>query len=490
MRVLIFFLLLLNVAPCSAQSRFYKLYSGNGFDNGSDIVELPDKSFLVGGSSGSWEQNAQGYLMKLDSLGSYIWSQAYGAQESEEIKRIFFRPGLGYYLAGMSNSWSNGNYDPMLIFTDLDGNQQWIKTYQHPAWERIHDGVQTLDTGLVLVGQRQAAVGAASDVLILRLDKNGDTLWTKTLGSEGPDCANSIVRVSDTTYAVAGQWFVADSNALKGFITLFTDNGQMLWFDTLGALSGEFSILDITMNLYGIQFGGYHLASPTDYDKFSGSVALDGNILTQVAPLDLIVSDDIIQQLAYLPQQDLTILGIQVLNSNTFSEPFDLYFGYADAFYGYWLTGWPSTTILNQGMDVIGNISPTQDGGFVAVGTNSIIVDGQNQLNGGSNIFVIKIDADGSAYIQTDTVFTTNQLVGIESLTHELGLQIFPNPCAEKLNLAWNGVEPRDVKIIDIQGNTVYQKNQSFDKIIDISSLASGMYFVSIDQTMLPLIKN
>ncbi|MEY3075509.1 MAG: hypothetical protein RJB25_1151, partial [Bacteroidota bacterium] len=179
------FLLFMQMA--SAQVRFYKLFSGTGFDKGEDVLALPDSSYLIAGSSGSFEQNAQGFLMKIDSLGTYVWSQAYGAQETEEIKRVFYRPGMGYYLAGMSNSWSGGNYDPMLIFTDLLGNQQWIKTYQNPAWDRIHDGVQTIDTGFVLVGERQATLGAEADVLLLRIDKNGDTLWTKTLGTAGPD---------------------------------------------------------------------------------------------------------------------------------------------------------------------------------------------------------------------------------------------------------------------------------------------------------------
>jgi hypothetical protein len=488
MRFLSILSFLLVVQLVSAQARFYKLYSGTGFDKGEDVLALPDSAFLVAGSSGSWEENAQGFLMKIDSVGAYLWSQSYGAQETEEIKRVFHRPGMGYYLAGMSNSWSNGNYDPMLIFTDLSGNQQWIKTYQNPAWERIHDGVQTKDTGFVLVGERQATLGAEADVLLMRLDKNGDTLWTKTLGTAGADRANSVIRVSDSLYVVGGEWYVADSSATKGFAMQINDQGVVQWFDTLGHLSGNFAVADLTPSLYGLQFAGYRLNGPTDYDKFSGSIGLDGVILSQV--VDGLTSDDIIQQFAYLPQQDLTILGIQVMNNNTYQEPYDLYFGYADAFYGYWITGWPSSTILNQGYDYIGNIRPTLDGGFIATGYNSVIVDGQNQLNGGSNVFVLKVNGNGSAYVQTDTVFTTQQLVGLSPVFEGSEVLMFPNPVETVLHLNWEGSEPKQIEIHGIMGNLLYRETMTPSQTIDLSNWPQGVYYVRINGSAYPVVKH
>ena len=489
MRFLSVLSFLLFIQMASAQVRFYKLYSGTGFDKGEDVLALPDSSYLIAGSSGSFEQNAQGFLMKIDSLGAYVWSQAYGAQETEEIKRVFYRPGMGYYLAGMSNSWSGGNYDPMLIFTDLLGNQQWIKTYQNPAWDRIHDGVQTIDTGFVLVGERQATLGAEADVLLLRIDKNGDTLWTKTLGTTGPDRANSIIRISDTTYAVGGEWYVADSSITKGFVCQINDQGVVEWFDTLGHLSGAFAVLDLTPNLYGIQFAGYRLYNNSVYDKFSGSIGLDGVVLTQVAPIDVVDAKEIIQQLAYLQQLDLTILGVQVLNNNTFQDSYDLYFGFGDAYYGYWWLGLPSTTILNQGYDYIGNIRPTLDGGFVATGMNSVIVDGQNQLNGGSNIFVIKINGDSSAYVQTDTVFTTQQLVGLSPLFEGSEVLMFPNPVAAVLHFGWSGSVPKLIEIQDAMGNLLQRETMTPAQTIDLSNWPQGVYFVRIEGKTYPVVK-
>ena len=98
---------------------------------------------------------------------------------------------LGFYIAGFSNSFGAGDFDAYLVKTDLNGNKLWEKTYGKPSnWERINDAIWTKDSTILMVGEIQATNGAASDILIIHADKNGDTLWTKTFGSIGEDRAN------------------------------------------------------------------------------------------------------------------------------------------------------------------------------------------------------------------------------------------------------------------------------------------------------------
>ena len=74
MRILILFIGLIFFGSLSAQSKFYKLYSSNGFDIGKGVAEYSDSSFLICGSSTSWGGSDQLVLLKIDSTGSYEWS--------------------------------------------------------------------------------------------------------------------------------------------------------------------------------------------------------------------------------------------------------------------------------------------------------------------------------------------------------------------------------------------------------------------------------
>ncbi|MFM8596239.1 MAG: T9SS type A sorting domain-containing protein [Flavobacteriales bacterium] len=491
MRNIIFVFLFMNLSVL-AQQRFYKLYAGASFDKGEDIIVLPDSSFVVAGTSGSWEQNAQGYLLKLDQQGNYQWSQAYGTQETEEVKRLFLRPGLGYYLAGMSHNGNSGSYDPMLIFTDLSGQQQWVKSYSSPSWERIHDGTQTIDTGMVLVGERQAVFGGSADVFMMRLNKAGDTLWTKTFGSAGDDRAVAIQRLTDTTYVIGGEWYVADSLIKKAFIALVHDNGTLLWQNTFGHYSGAYQVSDLTLTPNGIMFAGFHQPNASNFDNFSGRIGPDGILIEENAQLDNsgIITNNRVCQAQYLDQQQNCIFGFQTINSSTFQDTFDLFLGYVDPYFGYWIPNLAGTVILNEGLDQINQIRATADGGYVAVGTNANVVDNQNALNGGSNIFVLKIDLLGGGEILTDTVFTLNQLVSVNGTGPELqAFQVYPNPTTGACQISTPSNETCLVHLYDQQGACLQIFEMQHQYELDLDWLTAGIYFLEVNGYFVKVLK-
>ena len=108
-----------------SQNSFYKLYSGNGFDKGEGIAQLEDSSYAITGSSSSWIENTQAFLLRIDKTGKYLSSNHYGGSESEEGKRILYNKDLGFFIAGFSNSFGNGDFDAYLTRIDIQGNQLW-----------------------------------------------------------------------------------------------------------------------------------------------------------------------------------------------------------------------------------------------------------------------------------------------------------------------------------------------------------------------------
>jgi hypothetical protein len=60
-----------------------------------------------------------------------------------------------------------------------------------------------------------------------------------------------------------------------GFVMKINDQGMVLWMDTLGLQSGDFSVQDLTQTPFGIQFAGYHTVTSTNHDQFTGMIALD-----------------------------------------------------------------------------------------------------------------------------------------------------------------------------------------------------------------------
>lgn len=479
-----------------SQQYFYKLYSGNGFDRAEDVIETSDTSYLITGSSGSWGENAQAFLMKIDSLGNYVWSHAYGGDESEEAVSVMHRPGIGYYMAGMTNSNSQGNFDAMLIKTDLNGNQEWMKTYPNPAWDRINDAMMTKDTGIVMVGYRQQTMGAASDILIMRLTKEGDTVWTKSIGTVGDDRANALVEFQDSLYYLVGDMFVPDSNLVKGILIKFNDQGVVLSQEMIGSAHGNYHLSDIENGEDRIFIVGSREVTPTNHDQLFR--ILDGNGVFQNEhnepddPTSSIIEDRKYTQVAFLPDPYYKVsIALQYENLTESSYSKDLNIGFFEVSNGNWLVGQPSTTIINQGEDHCNQMFTTHDGGFIAVGYNSIVGDGQNTLNGGANIYALKVFANQFQALVTDTVFTINQLVETIELNQEsVELKLFPNPTSHDIHVtlsqSLNGV----YEVVDLNGKQLVSGEITSSFTIPSQTFDAGMYFLKIENHLFKFIKN
>ena len=157
MRTLILLFLLNSFYSVYGQINFFNLYTDNGDDFGEGIVQLEDSSFVITGSSSSFGWGStDAFLLKIDSLGNYLWSKNYGGPESDGGRRVMYNPGDGFYVAGTTNSYGNGAYDFYLFKTDLSGNLIWERTYGGSGWERMNDAVLTNDGGIIMVGEKSS----------------------------------------------------------------------------------------------------------------------------------------------------------------------------------------------------------------------------------------------------------------------------------------------------------------------------------------------
>ena len=475
MRILISFIILCVSLLSYGQNSFFKLYSGSGYDRGEGIVQLEDSSYAITGSSSSWGESSQAFLLKIDTAGNYLWSQSYGGAESEEGKRVLYNADLGFYIAGFSNSFGAGDFDAYLVKTDLSGNKLWEKTYGKPSnWERINDAIWTKDTTILMVGEVQATNGVASDILIIHADKNGDTLWTKTFGSIGEDRANTIICIQDSLFVIGGEMFIPDSNLVKGFILKMNAEGTIISEDTVSDLGGKYGVSDLSLGINKIYVIGFREVDSENFDDYTGAFDLDGNLIFQNTTVDLSEST-YFREVSFLPIQNKIIIVFQEINPYTFQDNYDIYIRCFNEIYN------PSNQcgINNEGLDEVGQLLATNDGTCVTVGTNSSTGIFANTSNGGSHIYVLKVGAN-IVFPITYNVNPLNQLVEIESLGNTIQAKISPNPFKEEITISLSS----EITIQGIIYNALLEEVLQFDifgeTTIETSNLSPGAYFVKL----------
>lgn len=472
MRILVGIISLILAFQAVGQIAFFKLYSNNGYDYGQGVVQLEDSSYVICGSSSSFTDGpADAFLLHIDPQGNYLWSNHYGGIESDWARRVMYKNNVGFSVAGYSNSFGDGAYDFYAFRTDLNGTLIWEKSYGGLGWERVHDAIMTQDTGMLIVGQSNSTLNGDNNMYIVRTAANGDTLWTKSWGGSGEDVAYAAVALTDTTYAIGGEMFVADSNQVKAYIMSIDDLGNILWSDTIPTV-GASSVHDLDVDFLSnkLHFVGwkYNTIDSVENNLF-GKYFLNGTF-------DFVDSEPtsdkkICEQITQFGSAGKNYLAYRYIDPTSFQDGSDI--GISKLMSNLYWDGIVHS-INYPSEDTPGQMIPTSDGGAMLVGSNSVM-----ELGGG-NVFAMKIGPNDLFPVVEDDPFPLpNTLVQVVELNQQEVL-IYPIPTDGNLNIQTELNELVDIHLYDVNGQLV--GNQRFFKNgqLDLSYLSSGYYFVKL----------
>lgn len=452
-----------------AQIAFYRVFGGKGYDRGEGIAQLPDSSYIITGSSSSFENApSQAFLLKLNKYGYHVWSKEYGGPEFEEGRRVIFVPNYGYYIVGTSSSGTSGDFDGYVVFTDLSGNQQWEKWYDRGGWERFHDAILLPDTSIVMFGETNANPEETEDQYAVRIDKNGEIIWQFQQGGVGVDYFNKGVKVTDTTFAVVGTGYLADSLKSKASIAYYHIDGSLLW-DTLTGSNGEYILNDIQFVFNRLMCVGEKVRTgKTDKDNYQVFLSVDGAFISDedsynansnryacfvnymASPGDkyFLVTQGNDPQYSYPGGEDCVI--------NRFSSSF-YWDGYGAGYNG-------------LGQDQINQIIQTNDGYAVTIGYHS----DPGYTTGGTSLFIVKLGNDNNFPASGNP--TVYNILSVENLENQPDFAYYPNPVNDLLYI--DAKSPFDqLEVTDLSGKQVFSTNQPLTSI-ETASWNPGTYLL------------
>ena len=469
LKYLVVLLLLAYSLESKGQIAFYHVFGGNGYDKAEGVAQLPDSSYIVTGSSSSFEDApSQAFLLKLDKQGFHVWSKQYGGAEFEEGRRVIFVPSYGYYIVGTSSSNGTGGFDGYVVFTDLAGNQQWEKWYDNGGWERFHDAILLPDTSIVMLGESDANQAQVADRYFTRIDKDGNEIWSQQAGGIGLDYLNKGVLVTDTTFAVVGTGYLADSLKSKAYIGYYHINGSLLW-DTLTGSDGEYILNDVQLVSNTLKCVGEGVKTgKSDSDNYHVFLDLDGDFISTddgysvhpsryvgfvnytASPGDkyFVVTQGNDPQYSYPGGEDFVI--------NLFASAF-FWGGYGGGYNG-------------LGQDQMNQIIQTNDGYAVLVGYHT----DPGFSTGGNSLFIVKLGNDNAFPASGNPVIYS--VLKVEDLESNADISIYPNPFTESLQI--DATESLEfIEVLDLTGKQIYTSDASVSSI-QTSSWVNGTYII------------
>jgi hypothetical protein len=182
-----------------------RAYGGTNEDYANSVQQTTDGGYVVAGSTQSFGAgDGDVYLVKTDAHGDTIWTRTYGGLSSDVGYSVRQTSDGGYIIAGLTSSFGAGNNDVYLIKINAQGDTLWTRTYGGTDDDEGHSVEQTTDGGYIVAGFTGLYGPSGGDVYLIRTNSSGDTLWTRTYGGSCEDAGNSVQQTADGGYVIAG----------------------------------------------------------------------------------------------------------------------------------------------------------------------------------------------------------------------------------------------------------------------------------------------
>jgi hypothetical protein len=200
------------------------------------VVLTDDGHYMVLGETGEDSDGDPDFLLfKLDLSGNIVWSETYGGSKDDNSRSLVKYSNSGYLLVGYSDSFNDGsNKDIYIVKVDLNGNEQWYKTYGGAGGESASEVITTTDGGFAIVGNTDSKGAGDQNIWLLKLDADGDLDWDKTYGGSIRAGGSDVAELPDGGYAITGYAVGFGPGATDMFLVGTDESGNELWKSAFG----------------------------------------------------------------------------------------------------------------------------------------------------------------------------------------------------------------------------------------------------------------
>lgn len=216
----------------AAPASFYQEFGDSTRDIGDDVVQLAGGDYVVVGSTLSFAAgNFDVWVTRLDENGAPLWQRTFGGTDNEFALSVIASGDGGVVFTAFIGAGSFGGsaQDAWVVRLDAAGGILWQKIFTGPGFDQIRVVKLLADGGFALVGFTSPAF-APIDLLVIRVDLLGNTVWEKVYPATGSGLG--MVVAADDNLLVTG---LTDDSQTDLFLTKIDSfDGSVIWANQYG----------------------------------------------------------------------------------------------------------------------------------------------------------------------------------------------------------------------------------------------------------------
>lgn len=202
---------------------------------GNNIIETPEGNFIIVGAH--LGNLTDVLIICADADGEELWNRIYDINLNEYAEDVKCHPEGGYIITGCTGTGSGDGWDIFLLKTDETGEQEWIRFYGFPGlYKDDYPGTiePTSDGGYIIGGTTYSSNNTYSDLWLLKINAEGDTMWTSMFGGQFNDVGRCAIQTYDGGYVITGN-SMSYGHGSKDVYIIKTDRfGGIFWTMAIG----------------------------------------------------------------------------------------------------------------------------------------------------------------------------------------------------------------------------------------------------------------
>jgi Domain of unknown function (DUF4214) len=241
------------------------------------IQEYSTGGYLVAGYTSLNSSSAADMLIqKYTSSGLLEWSKTAGGDLNDFAYYIRETMDGGIAVVGSTQSYGVGDYDIVLLKLNSQGNLLWSQTIGGALYDCPRSLEITPDGGFIIGGHTESYGAGGSDFLLIKCNSLGNVEWAKTFGGGGDERAREVRLTQDGGYITVGTTTSYGTvGTINGhpspnvFIVKCDGSGNVQWTKTIGGSEQDDAYSVVPMSDGNYMVFGYTFPSNGSNSGFS-----------------------------------------------------------------------------------------------------------------------------------------------------------------------------------------------------------------------------
>jgi len=158
-------------------TEWLEMYGFSNSERALSVKQTNDNGYIAVGSTNSIGNGSDDiYLIRTNSTGDLLYFKSFGAAQSDKAFSIDIANDNGYVIIGQTTSYGAGNEDLYVVKVDSLGNFLWQKTYGGLNNDRGFTIKTTNDNGYIAIGTTYSYSSYYSYVFLVKMDSEGDAV--------------------------------------------------------------------------------------------------------------------------------------------------------------------------------------------------------------------------------------------------------------------------------------------------------------------------